>query len=141
MMRLGDYTFYWNPDKTSIPERYRHVSEVKTYQGSAIFLWDVMLQGAPVTLEWDYMSLDQYNELRKKYLAGVEVEFNPDTGGSSYNVIVTSLVGSYIDVVGSDRNYRRNVKMSLSIRSAASTTTTTTTTTTSSSTTTSSTTV
>jgi hypothetical protein len=134
MMRLGDYSFEWNPDKMTIPERYRPISEVETYQGSAIFLWDILLQGIPVTLEWKYLSIDQYNKMRAKYLAGVEVEFNPDTGGTSYNVMVLSLIGQYIDVVHSDSIYRQNTKMILSIRSAASTTTTTTTTTSSSTT-------
>lgn len=141
MMRLGNYVFEWNPDRTSIPEKYRPISEVKTYHGTAIFIWDIILQGVPVTLEWKYMSLDQYSRLREKYLAGIAVEFNPDAGGSSYNVIVTALIGKYIDVVHSDSPYRANVKMTLSIRSTASTTTTTTTTTSSSSTTSSTTTI
>lgn len=134
MMRLGDYVFEWNPDKITIPEKYRPISEVETYQGSAIFLWNILIQGVPVTLEWKYMSLDQYDKLRSKYLAGIEIEFNPDTGGSSYNVIATSLVGKYIDVVHSDSPYRQQVKMVLSIRSSASTTTTTSSTTTTSTT-------
>jgi hypothetical protein len=130
-MRLGSYTFEWNPDRMSIPESKKEVSEVKTYDGSAIFLWDSLLQGVPVTLEWRYMSLDQYDQLRALFLSGDSVEFNPDTGGTSYNVIIVSLVGRYLDVLHSDNNYRQNVKMVLSIRSTASTTTTTTTTTTS----------
>ena len=133
-MRLGNYSFEWNPDRMTIPEKYRPISEIKTYQGSAIFLWDILLQGIPVTLEWKYLSLDQYDEMRAKYLAGTEVEFNPDTGGTSYNVMVISLTGQYMDVVHSDSAYRQNTKMILSIRSTASTTTTTTTTTSSSTT-------
>lgn len=141
MMRLGTYIFEWNPDTITIPEKTKPVSEVKTYQGSAIFLWDVLLQGLPLVLKWNYMSLNQYNQLRIRYMLGESVEFNPDIGGNSYNVIVVSLEGSYFDVINDDNNYRKNVSMALSIRSAASTTTTSTTTTTSSSSTTTTTTV
>lgn len=132
MMKLGGYTFDWNPDEMTIPERYRSISEVDTYGGSAIFIWDLLLQGAPIVLKWDWMSIDQYNHLKAKYNAGETVEFNPDTGGSSYNVIITSFRGEYFRVLHSDMEYRRRVSMGMSIRSSASTTTTTTTTTTSS---------
>lgn len=128
-MRLGDYVFDWEPDKMSIPQKSKPYGEVNTYTGKAIFQWTTQLQGEEIVLEWgDLCPVKQYEQLKLKYLSTDTFEFNPDTGGNSYTVIVKSLdPGDYVRGILHDQPYRSNVKMVLSIRAQASTTSTTTT--------------
>ncbi len=133
---LGGYTFYWNPDKMSIPEKKKVVAIERTYGGSAIFEWDAILEGTRVTLEWGYMPKGQYNALRERYLqTGVTFVWNPETGGNTYNVKIASLTGEYHEVVNHGGAWRQRVKMLLDIRSFASQSQATTTSTTSTTTT------
>lgn len=137
MQKLGSYTFYWNPDKMSIPEKRKDVAVEKTYGGSAIFEWAAILEGTKVQMEWNFMHKGQYNALRDLYLqTGTTFVWDPETGGNTYNVKIEALTGEYHEVLHHGGSYRQNVKMTLNIRSFASrvqssTTTTTTTTTTS----------
>ena len=136
MQKLGGYTFYWNPDKMSIPEKHKVVAIERTYGGSAIFEWDAILEGTRVTLEWKYMPKGQYNALRDMYLqTGVTFVWNPETGGNTYNVKIASLIGEYHEVVHHGGAWRQRVKMLLDIRSFASQSQATTTSTTSTTTT------
>lgn len=138
MQSLGGYTFYWNPDKMTIPEKKKTFSRVETYTGSAIFEWSAILEGTVVTLEWGFMPKGMYNALRAKYLqTGTVFVWNPDTGGNTYNVRIQDLTGEYHEVVHHGGAWRQKVKLLLDIRGFDSQVQSTTTTTSTTSTTTS----
>jgi hypothetical protein len=134
--KLGGYTFYWDPDVMTIPEKQKTVAVADTYGGSAIFEWDAILQGTKVQLEWDMMPKGMYKKLRTQYLqTGVTFVWDPNTGGNTYTVKIEKLEGAYMGTVHHEGQFRQNVKLVLNIRSLSavlqSTTTTTTSTTTS----------
>jgi hypothetical protein len=135
MQSLGNYTFFWNPDEMTIPEKKKDIAVTKTYGGSAIFEWGAILQGTKVTLYWNYMPRGMYKKLRELYIPDGQVyEWNPEIGGNTYNVKIIDLAGSYHEVVNADGKYRPKVELTLDIRSlntilqSTSTTTSTTTT-------------
>lgn len=112
------------------------VAETQTYGGSAIFEWDALLVGTQVVLEWNFMPKGMYKKLREQYIqTGVDFEWNPQTGGNRYTVRMVDLEGDYFGTVHHEGDFRRNVKLTLSIRSLAATVQATTTTTTSTTTT------
>jgi len=136
MQTLGGYTFYWNPDVMSIPEKQKTVAITATYGGSAIFEWSAILQGTKVVLEWEFMPRGMYKQLRIMYLqVGTTFIWNPEVGGNTYNVKIANLEGEYFQNTFYDSKWRRNVKMTFDVRSlsavlqSTSTTTTSTTTT------------
>jgi len=133
--KLGGYTFYWDPDNVTIPEKQKQVAVTDTYGGSAIFEWAAILEGTKVQLEWDMMPKGMYKTLRTMYLqTGVTFVWDPNTGGNTYNVVMEALEGAYMGTVHHEGQFRQNVKLTLNIRSLAavlqSTSTTTSTTTT-----------
>jgi len=129
MQSLGGYTFYWNPDRMSIPEKQKMVSRVETYGGSAVFEWEAILQGTLVELWWNYMPKGMYKKLREMFLnVGTNYEWNPDIGGTRFSVKVVSLDGRYFETTLHDSSWRGDVKLKLDIRTVTVTMTTTTTT-------------
>ena len=114
---LGSYTFYRNPHTLSIPETKKPVSVVETWGGSAIFQWDALISGQSIEMTWPGMEASMYEELRTLYLEDDSVVWNPQNG-STYNVIVTNLEGEYIEAGHAESPYRKNVMMTLNIRSA-----------------------
>ena len=134
MQTLGGYTFYWNPDVMTIPEKKKTVALTTTYGGSAVFEWEAILQGTKVVLEWNFMPSGMYKKLRQQYLnVDTVYEWNPEVGGNTYNVRIVELKGEYFGTVHAEGDYRRNIKLTFDVRSmatvsqATSTTTTTTT--------------
>jgi hypothetical protein len=130
--KLGGYTFYWDPDNMTIPEKQKQVAVADTYGGSAIFEWAALLEGTQVQLEWDMMPKGMYKQLRTMYLqTGVTFVWDPNTGGNTYTVVIEKLEGAYMGTVLHEGQFRQNVKLTLNIRSLAailqSTTSTTTT--------------
>lgn len=131
---LGGYTFFWDPDRMTIPEKKKDVGVQKTYGGSAIFEWNPLLQGTRIDLKWDFMPRGMYKKLRQLYTqVGQTFEYDPNVGGNTYYVKIIELSGGYHDVVNADGKFRADVTLSLDCRALAtilqSTTTTTTTTT------------
>jgi len=132
---LGGYTFYWDPDKMTIPEKKKDVAIQKTYGGSAVFEWPAQLQGKRLDLIWRMMPKGQYKKFRQLYLAiGTTYIYDPNIGGNTYNVKIIDIKGGYHEVVLADGSFRTNATLSLDCRSLASilqsTSTTTSTTTT-----------
>lgn len=121
-MILGDYTFEWLPDSMTIPEVKKTVAVVPTYSGSAIFQWDPLIQGEQVTLKWNFCSIEQYDALRAEYFKTASVLWVTDQMSGetplNYNVMVINLVGTYFDVHLDDLPYRKDVTLTLDIRSA-----------------------
>ena len=129
MQSLGGYTFQWNPDDMTMPYSEKTVSEVISFSGTQLFEWTASIVGKEVILSWDYMSNGQYNALRRRYVeTGTQYVWDPDIGGTTFNVIIKSLEGSYFKHLSEDIAYRKNVVMTLSLRSKATIQTTTTTT-------------
>lgn len=128
--RIGDYTFVWNPDEMTIPERRKTVSSVKTYTGSALFQWGAFIAGTEVELTWEWVSEAQYRQLRKKYLSLNTFEWNPELGGTTYSIVIKYLEGKFFTTGLYEQPYRKDVRMILEIRETMSTTSTTSTTTT-----------
>jgi len=133
--RLGSYTFEWDPDEMTMPYSEKVVAEVETYGGTEIFEWTPSIVGKEVTLTWKLMSIGMWNALRRRYLVtGTTYVWDPAiVGGTTYNVVIKKLEGSYIKQLLETKGYREGVSMVLSIRSKSNigeTTTTTSTTTT-----------
>ena len=116
-MVLDSYTFPENPQNMDLIESKKSVASVVTFSGSAVFQWDATLEGVLVSLTWDNMSETMYNNLRTKYLSTDSVVFDPKTG-TTYNVIVENLSGSYVQYGLDDIPHRKDIELILNIRSA-----------------------
>jgi hypothetical protein len=115
MQQLGGITFTFNPDRQSIPARKKSVSAVQTYTSNAVFQWTAVWPGSIIILEWEFMPAAQYDDLVDVYLSIDPVTFNPDTGGSTYQVVITDMTGEYFEVAATDLTYRKNVKLTLMV--------------------------
>lgn len=113
-MTLGSYTFTENPQRVDLVESVKDVATVKTYTSTAVFQWDPTVAGLDVALDWDNLSETMYNELRTLYLSDSTVVFDPQNG-STYNVIVKSLEGSYFMAALEDIPHRENVTLTLHV--------------------------
>lgn len=115
-MILDSYTFAENPQYADLIESKKTVATVETYSGAAIFQWAASIEGRRVTFRWDNMSETMYETLRTKYLSTDVVVFNPQDG-STYNVVVVDLVGSYVQFGLEDISHRKDVELTLNVRS------------------------
>ena len=77
-MKLGEYTFDWNPDTFTLPQPEKSTGKVKTYSSVAFFSWGVSLLGKEISLEWDWMGVDQYERLRNLFEANAPVVWDPE---------------------------------------------------------------
>ena len=77
-MKLGGYTFDWNPDTFTLPQPEKSTGKVKTYSSVAFFSWGVSLLGKEISLEWDWMGVDQYERLRSLFEANAPVVWDPE---------------------------------------------------------------
>jgi hypothetical protein len=115
-MILDSYTFPENPQEIDLVEAKKVVATVTTYEGQAIFQWDETVQDLSVQLRWDNISNTFWDNLRTKYLSTSNVVFNPQNG-STYNVIVEDLIGKYIQYGLEAIPHRKDVELTLNIRS------------------------
>lgn len=128
-MKLGDYIFTWSPDRMTIPEEKKLVAAAATIEGSALFQWEALLQGARVELHWEWMKEAQYEALREIYLSTDEINWNPGAG-IIFTIVPADLEGEYFETALHEAPYRRNVRLVLDIRGTTTTSTSTTSTTT-----------
>ncbi len=77
-MKLGDYTFDWNPETFTLPHAEKSAGKVQTYSSVAFFFWGVSLAGKEISIDWDWMSVDQYERLRALYEANAAVVWDPE---------------------------------------------------------------
>jgi len=77
-MKLGDYTFGWNPDRFTLPHAEKSAGKVQTYSSVAFFSWGVSPIGKEISIEWDWMSVDQYERLRTLFEANAAVVWDPE---------------------------------------------------------------
>lgn len=115
-MILDSYTFPENPQYMELVEAKKIVAPIPTYGGQAIFQWDANIQDLSVVLKWDNMTETFWDNLRTKYLSTSSVVFNPQNG-STYNVICEDLTGSYVQYGLEDIPARKDVELTLNIRS------------------------
>ena len=114
---LSSYTFEANPESMDPPESKKTVAEVGTYAGSAVFQWGASIVGQSIVLSWPAMSTTMYNQLRTLYISTEEVTFNPQES-YTYGVIVTNLDGKYYKAALNSIAYRKDVELTLNIRSS-----------------------
>lgn len=113
---LGGYTFEGNPQKMDPPESQKTVAEAETHGGSELFQWDASIVGESITLSWPTMSLTMYNQLRSFYLSPEAITFVPNDS-YTYQVVVTNLDGDYFELLLESLAYRKDVELTLNIRS------------------------
>jgi len=113
-MILGGYTFTWNPEKCTVPRKTKSSSTVETYSGAVYFSWGTLIAGQMISLEWDWLDEAQWDEFQTLLEADAEVVWNPRTG-TTYNVEISKLQGTYQAKSLTDAAYRRNVVLSLII--------------------------
>jgi hypothetical protein len=77
-VKLGTYTFGWNPDQFTLPYAEKSAGRVQTYSSVAFFSWGVSLPGKEISIEWDWMSVDQYERLRTLFEADAAVVWDPE---------------------------------------------------------------
>lgn len=115
-MILDSYTFPENPQEMDLIEAKKVVATIMTYTGQGIFQWDADIQDLSVMLRWDNISNVFWDILRAKYLSTSNVVFDPQNG-STYNVIVEDLTGKYIQYGLEFIPHRKDVELTLNIRS------------------------
>lgn len=115
-MILDSYTFPENPQEADLVEAKKTVATIKTYGGEAIFQWAANIQDLSIVLRWDNISETFWDNLRTKYLSTSSVVFDPQNG-NTYNVIVENLVGRYVQYGLEDIPVRKDVELTLNIRS------------------------
>ncbi len=116
---LNSYEFEWNPDRWTIPKPEKFSAHVLTYQSVGYFSFGLSIVGKEIILEWDWMTLDQWNELDMIYQSDAGCVWVPGDG-NFYNVEILNFDGAYFEVVALDIAYRRNVKLLLMILSVGS---------------------
>lgn len=115
-MELGTYEFDWNPDRWTIPKEEKFYGKVLTYSSVGYFSFGLSIIGKEILLEWDWMSVDQFNELNQLYISDIGYIWGPKDG-FLYNVEILSFDGAYFETTALDAPWRRNVKMVLMILS------------------------
>jgi hypothetical protein len=115
-MILDSYTFPENPQEVDLVEAKKVIATVQTYGGQAIFQWSANIQDLSVVLRWDNISTTFWDNLRTKYLSVSSVVFDPQNG-NTYNVIVENLIGKYVQYGLEDIPVRKDVELTLNIRS------------------------
>ncbi len=89
-MKLGGYTFDWNPDQFTLPHAEKSAGKVQTYSSVAYFSWGVSLLGKEISIEWDWMSVDQYERLRTLFEADTALTWDPEAKIRLFHSVVTS---------------------------------------------------
>jgi hypothetical protein len=111
---LGGYTFAVNPANATLPVKRRMGLPVETLTGVEMFSWGVIITGAKITLEWEFIPTAEFDSLEALYVADAVVAFNPENG-HTYNVEILSLEGAYHLYSTNVSPYRKDVKMELMI--------------------------
>jgi len=118
-MILGGYTFPHNPHRMSdLLKAELPNSLLITYSSYAYFSWPATIVGKTITLNWDLMTVEQYDALYTKYIADAIIVFNPRQDSLQFNVIIKSLTGLYFLNMADSSAYRKDVSMELIITSA-----------------------
>lgn len=115
-MKLGAYTFAWDPDRWTPPVPEKRQGIVLTLDGAGYFSWGANIVGKEIEMEWRFMSLAQFDSIVALLTADETVLWDLDVAGmSNYYVEVMSVDPELPDVTGYDQGYMHNVRVSLFI--------------------------
>ena len=90
-----------------------------TYSGVAYFAWDATIIGKVITVPWNVMAADDFDDYDELYRDDSLVEFDPDDGSNrTFMVKIIGLNGKYCR--GKAYTYRKDVAMQLLIMSEVS---------------------
>ncbi len=89
-MKLGAYTFDWNPDVFTLPQPEKSLGKVKTYSSIAFFSWGLSLAGKEISIEWDWMGVDQYERLRTLFEGNAPEVWDPEAKVRLFHGAVTN---------------------------------------------------
>jgi len=115
-MSLGGYTFAVNPANSTLPVKRRMGLPIETLTGVEMFSWGVVIAGARMTLEWEFMPTAEFNSIESLYIADAAVAWNPENG-HTYSVEILNLTGAYHIYSTSVSPYWKDVKLELMILS------------------------
>lgn len=116
-MVLGSYTFDIDPARVTGLDadsliKAKETAVAGTLTSSILFQWSPVTAGAEVVLEWERMDTAMWNQLQSMVEATSEVTFNPDIGGTTFQVIPVKLEAQGRDPAGMSR-----VRLTLNARS------------------------
>jgi hypothetical protein len=115
-LKLGAYTFPWNPDEFTIPHADLFKSVVRTWETAVFFSWGADILGKKIDLNWKWMSAEQFDALDLLYQAGAQVVWDPEVAGvGPFNVEIIDLGGELFEVAHYEQPHRERVKMVLMI--------------------------
>lgn len=122
IITIGTHTLTRNPQKMTVIRADKACAKQMTYTSAAFFSWGTSIIGKEITLEWPYMTGDEFDALDTIFKADAAVVFDPNDGiGKTYNVEMSSFDGDYFfggrGVTSAAK--RTNVKMTLIIMSEA----------------------
>lgn len=63
-MKLGSYTFEWDPDDLTIPKKGKYCSYVLTYSSVAFFTFGLSIIGKIIDIPWDECPADQFERIQ-----------------------------------------------------------------------------
>ena len=117
-MKLDTYTFAWTPDNWDPPIPRKRQASVLTMEGVGYFSWGTEIIGKEIDLEWNFVSLTQYDALEALYVADESVLWDLDVAGmQNYMVELVDLAGELPEVAGYDQGYMHKVRLTLLILS------------------------
>jgi len=116
-MQLGAYVFAWKPEELDTLEKEKSYSVLRTWTTAAFFSWGTSRIGKEIELDWDWMPEAQWNQLQTLLEADVETTWWPEVGGTSYTVEVVKLAGKFVQKSLLDAPYRRQVRLTLVMKS------------------------
>ena len=89
-MKIGGYTMTWAPDRWEVPGRQRFQSFVKTYESGVFFDWGMFIVGTEITLEWDWLPVEEYTRLQEIYELAATQLWEPGQSDRLFHGIVTN---------------------------------------------------
>jgi len=116
-MVLGSYTFPLDPARVAGLDadslvKAKDAATADTLTSSILFQWSPVTAGVEVVLEWERMNAAMWNELQAMVEGTGEVAFNPQIGGTTFQVVPIKLEAQGRDVSG-----MRRVRLTLNVRS------------------------
>lgn len=113
-MTLGGVAFQRDPNSCTDPREQRFTSVVRTYGGIVFFSWGLFLEGVEIELKWRLMPETMFNQLQTLLEADEEMVWDPKSG-TTYNVQIRSLEGSYVETSLLNAPWREDVTLKMVI--------------------------
>jgi len=118
-MELGGYTFAANPSECTIIKSDKVIAFQPTYNSIFAFDWGKSYIGKEITMKWDYMSIEQFNDMDYLLEYYGYLAFDPhDDTDLTFSVWIKSFTGDYHlshTVLENADDYRKNVELVLII--------------------------